>query len=271
MPKSDRPSNENLRAIYDKRAQEYIYRGADGFPARKHRGILEHLQNLAKLRLLEVGCGNGPYLAWLSKRDLTSIVGIDLSPRILIEARKRVQHEGQISIVRLVAADAVTLPFVDASFDLLLASQVIEHIPAARSALREMWRVMRPGGVLIISTDNRDNRVTQALSWPLRFMRRLLGFPEWHPPFPHRSYAQAEFIAMIRQAGFDVLEASTYRFSWPSRLVKMRFLVRFLDSIEERLIRYAPFDRWGDILLLVASRVGAPALVQSDQVNRSEQ
>ncbi len=257
MPKVNRPSDENLRAIYDERAKEYVYTGPDGFPARKHRAILKRLQGLRVQRFLDVGCGNGPYLAWSSRRDFAAVVGMDLSPRILSEARKRVQHEGRPEIVRLVAADAAALPFADASFDLLLSSQLIEHVPADQAALREMRRVMQPGGSLVISTDNRDNRVTQALAWPLRFIRRLLGRPEWRPPFPHRSYSRAEFATMVRQAGFGVLGDSTYRFSWPSRLVKVRPLVRVLDAIEQCLIHHAPFDEWGDILLLVARRADA--------------
>ena len=247
-------SQENLRAVYDQRALEYQYHGPQGAPSRKQRGILQHLHGLVGVRLLEVGCGDGPYLALASQQDAASIVGVDISTLILREARQRVVHEGRAGIVRLAAADAVSLPFADALFDRLLATQVIEHVPRHEAALGEMRRVLRPGGELVISTDHSHNRVTQSLRWPTRVVRRMLGRSENHPAFLHRSYTRAEFLAVLRSAGFEVLELSTYRFSWPTSLGKVRPLVRLLDAVEESLIRHRPWSDWGDILLVVARR-----------------
>jgi ubiquinone/menaquinone biosynthesis C-methylase UbiE len=247
-------SQEDLRAVYDQRAREYQYQGPQGPPSRKQRGILQHLHGLAGLRLLEVGCGDGPYLAAASHEDATVIAGVDISPLILREARQRVRREGRPDTVRLAAADAVALPLADASFDRLLATQVIEHVPRHEAALREMRRVLRPGSELVISTDHRDNRVTQALGWPARTVRRMLGRAEHHPAFLHRSYTRSGFLTLVRSAGFEVLEASTYRFSWPASLGKLRPLVRMLDAVEEHLIRHRPWSAWGDILLVVARR-----------------
>ena len=260
----------DLRAVYDERAQEYVYRGRHARPSRKQRGVIAHLPVFDGLRFLEVGCGDGPYLAWASRTHRRphdtrppgamlrqsgspfAVVGIDISPRILHEARQRVWHGGQPEIAYLAAADAVALPFPDAWFDVLLASQVIEHVPDDARALREMRRVLRPGGTLVISTDHRDNRVSRALAAPTLAVRRLLGRAVYRPPFLHRSYGRAEFVNKLRKAGFTVLEVCTYRFSWPSRLGRVRLLTRLLDILEERLIRYQPWSEWGDMLLVVA-------------------
>lgn len=246
-------SDAELRAAYDERAREYAYAGRQTPPSRKQRGVIAHLPGLHDLRLLEVGCGDGPYLARASKQTPSAVVGIDISPRILHEARQRVQHEGRPEVVRLAAADAVALPFPDAWFDVLLASQVIEHVPDDARALREMRRVLRPGGALIISTDHRDNRVSQALAAPVLTLGHLLGRAAYRPPFLHRSYGRAEFVDMLRQAGFEVMQVCTYRFSWPSRLGRIRPLTRVLDLLEERLIRHRPWSEWGDIVMVVAT------------------
>ncbi len=247
MPDAD------LRAAYDERAREYVYRGARTPPSRKQRGVIAHLPGLDGLHILEVGCGDGPYLTWISTQAPSAVVGVDISPRILGEARQRVQHEGRAELVRLAAADAVALPFPDARFDLLLASQMIEHVPDDARALREMRRVLRPGGTLVISTDHRDNRVSQALAAPTLAVRRLLGRAAYRPPFLHRSYGRAEFAGLLRQAGFEVRQQCTYRFSWPSRLGRVRFFTRSLDLLEERLVRRHPWSEWGDIVIVVAA------------------
>jgi len=245
---------QNLRQIYDQRAIEYCYHESQGFPARKHRGILACLPELHGVRWLEVGCGDGPYLTWGSQREPVVCVGVDISSRILEQARERVRHEGQPERVCLSTADAVALPFADTSFDIVLASQVIEHVPDDAAALYEMRRVLRFGGTLVISTDHRDNRVTQGLTWPAHVLRRALGRLDYHPPFLHRSYGLDEFTALLHQAGFEVHESATFRFSWPTSLARAGGLVRILDVFEERLTRHAPWNRWGDIILLVATR-----------------
>jgi ubiquinone/menaquinone biosynthesis C-methylase UbiE len=245
---------DDLRAVYDQRAREYVYHGPRGPLSRKHRGIIAHLPDLHGLRFLEVGCGDGPYLTWVSQGHIECALGVDLSPRILLEAKKRVQAEGHAESVHLAAADAVALPFAAESFDLVLASQVIEHVPDDAAALRAMRRVLRPGGLLVISTDHRDNRVTQALAAPTRAVRRLLRRPEYQPPFPHRSYTQAEFSALVRDAGLHVVECTTFRFSWPRWIARLRPLVRALDAVEQRLIRHPPWSGWGDIVLVVAKK-----------------
>jgi len=246
MPDTD------LRSAYDERAKEYVYPGRPAPPSRKQRGVIAHLPALEGQRLLEVGCGDGPYLAWASAQSPSGAVGVDISLRILGEARRRVQHEGRADPLHLAAADAIALPFPDACFDVLLASQVIEHVPDDVRALREMRRVLRPGGRLVISTDHRDNRVSQALAAPTLAVRRLLGRTEYHPPFLHRSYGRAEFLGLLRQAGFEVLQACTYRFSWPPRLGRVRLLTQLLDMLEEQAILRHPWSEWGDIVLIVA-------------------
>lgn len=249
---ADKRATERLRALYDERAAAYAYRGADGFPARKHRGILAALEPLPRGRLLEVGCGQGPYVAWAARHGFPAVVGVDLSPLILLEAQKRVRGESDPERVHLVAADAAALPFRRGVFDVILCTQVIEHVPDEAAALDDMRRLATQDAWLVLSTDNRANRITQALLLPSTVLRRLLHRSAWHPPFPHRSYAMAEFCALARRAGWVVVRASTYRFSWPARLGRVPLLVRALDAVEGLLIRLPWFRAWGDILLLVA-------------------
>lgn len=94
-------------------------------------------------RVLEVGCGEGRQLRAIGRRfPSASLVGIDLPDVELVEAWDDVESA-------MVQASALSLPFADKSFDLVLALEVLEHLPDPRQALQEIARV--GSGVLVAS------------------------------------------------------------------------------------------------------------------------
>jgi 2-polyprenyl-3-methyl-5-hydroxy-6-metoxy-1,4-benzoquinol methylase len=101
-------------------------------------------------RVLEVGCGTAALAAALSERG-ADVVASDVSLRWLALARKRLGD----SPVQLVACAAETLPFPDESFDVVAASDVIEHVEDPSRFVGEAARVLRPGGLLFLATPNR--------------------------------------------------------------------------------------------------------------------
>ena len=102
----------------------------------------------------DVGCGNGVYLAELVRRGHgRRLVGADLSPGMLRAARQRTGRPGPA----LVAADAAALPLRDSSADLTLAMHMLYHVPEPEVALRELRRVTRPGGRLVVGLNGADH------------------------------------------------------------------------------------------------------------------
>lgn len=100
------------------------------------------------LRVLDVGCGAGPGLRFLRARGQWA-VGVDLVYYPLAEAARLVSAAG------LVQADVgAVLPFSTGSFDLLLLSEIVEHLPDEQPLLRECARVLRPGGRVVVTTPN---------------------------------------------------------------------------------------------------------------------
>lgn len=95
---------------------------------------------------LAVGCGTGEEAATLARELNLDVTGIDVGDRFSEEARRH---------ARLMLGDATALDFADASFDLVYCYHVLEHIPLPASAVLEMARVLRDGGLCWIGTPNR--------------------------------------------------------------------------------------------------------------------
>ena len=96
----------------------------------------------APLRIADIGCGMGASLDQLAK--LGTVIGADFSPTALAFARSRTREP-------LVAAALPSLPFADGFFDVVCALDVIEHIDDDFAAVRELCRICRPGGLLVLT------------------------------------------------------------------------------------------------------------------------
>lgn len=127
-------------------------------------------------RVLDVGSADGPSAAWLPGR-----IALDIDPRGL--------RNGDV------CASADTMPFADETFDVVSAFDVIEHFPADRTILLELWRVLKPGGVLLIAVP--------AYQWAWSAFDVRSGH--------YRRYTRHSLSAAVTAAGFSV-QHTTYAF-----------------------------------------------------------
>src|SRR5262249_10871028 len=105
--------------------------------------------------ILDVGCGTAPLMvafAQQMKRDSAKIVGVDIAFRWLVAAKKRLAEAG--FDLPLICACAEALPFPDHAFDRVASESVLENIADQRTMLLEVDRVLKPDGVLFVSTPN---------------------------------------------------------------------------------------------------------------------
>ena len=98
--------------------------------------------------VLEVGVGTGLTLPHY-RRD-HDVTGIDISPEMLSVARRRVKHLGLGHVRALMGMDASQLAFADASFEVVVAAYVMSVVPDPSAVMREIERVCRPGGDVVI-------------------------------------------------------------------------------------------------------------------------
>jgi SAM-dependent methyltransferase len=135
-------------------ARVELHRRFSTNPGSFHRWVFDHLDLPAAARVLEVGCGPG-YLWWTNADRVPpgwSAVLTDFSPGMLAVARRRLGGRYAFAV-----ADAGALPHPKAAFDAVVANHMLYHVPDRPRTVRELARVLKPGGALYATTNGRDH------------------------------------------------------------------------------------------------------------------
>lgn len=150
---------------------------AGAAPVAEARTLIESLlrpDDIVGHDVLDAGCGAGDYSAAFAGMGAHRVAGFDLSAGSLRRAR------GNAPAAGLALASMAALPFPAASFDVVWAWGVLHYAPDARAALREMVRVLRPGGVMVIHTlragswSNLERTAARILSRSPRALQTML-------------------------------------------------------------------------------------------------
>lgn len=165
----DRPWKQVMEELADDDVHEEFYASRNPFVSYMHNRriavICDLIEREAATRVLEVGCGDGFVLEALSEKTDAELTGIELSETRLARARRRAPG------ARLVLGDARQLPFASDAFDLVICTEVLEHIPEPERAINEIRRVTRVGGIAVVTVPNETNwRMGRAmlLRFPIR-------------------------------------------------------------------------------------------------------
>lgn len=177
---------------------------ADPALKRRARRLIEELDPCPSERILDAGCGDGFYLHLLSNLGEFELVGLDNDSRALASAKRNLKG----AKLKLVEGDILKTPFKSNHFDKIVSSEVLEHLEDDLSALKELKRVLRPGGVLVITVPNHHYPfLWDPVNWVLEkvFHTHIKdGFWAgiWNQHF--RLYSKEELRETIIKAGFKI-------------------------------------------------------------------
>jgi dolichol-phosphate mannosyltransferase len=117
---------------------------------KRYNVVMDMLDN--KDRVLDIGCGSSKII-----KDIPQMVGLDINHRTL----RYLSKDGY----KVVEGDITSLPFKDGSFETVICSQVIEHIPQEKFDLKEIKRVLQKDGILILGTPDYDRKLWHIVEW----------------------------------------------------------------------------------------------------------
>ncbi|OAI51556.1 hypothetical protein AYO46_07845, partial [Betaproteobacteria bacterium SCGC AG-212-J23] len=186
-------------AEYSKAAERYDEKWAFYLEATT-RETLRRMPMGPAARVLDVGCGTGELLRRLrAKYPDAALAGLDPVAEMLDVAREKLSGREDLRI-----GYADSLPWPAASFDVLVSCNMFHYITHPVEALKEMARVIRPGGALVLTDWCDDYLACRLCNLYLRLTNRAF----------YKTYREAECFSLLRRAGFSAVRLERYKISW---------------------------------------------------------
>jgi len=172
---------------------------------RRVRTIFEWIDPQDDHVILDCACGRGFYLNMIRYTSRCALVGLELEDAIIRKAQRNVGHLPGITLTR---GNIYALPFPDGYFDGVILSEILEHIDDDVAGLREVWRVLKPGGVVAITVPHANYPfLWDPINWTLE---RTLKRPIRRGPLAGiwanhvRLYRREQLRGAVEAAGFVV-------------------------------------------------------------------
>lgn len=201
-----KPTTETLNKIWQQVPPDYYQKGIENnflqrfWHYQKLKNVCDLIDNNPK-DVLDVGCASGWLLSEVAKNyPKAQCTGIDVYKKALDYGSKNYKN------LKLIEADAHKLPFSEKSFDLIICTEVLEHVQDPKGVLQEIKRVLKPGGVVIVEMDT--NNLLFRLIWFgwTRFKGRV-----WKDSHLHQ-FNQKRIKKIIINSGLSLLKQKFFNF-----------------------------------------------------------
>jgi ubiquinone/menaquinone biosynthesis C-methylase UbiE len=247
------PSLSEVSDAYDQRFAQGTLRESESF----YRWVLRRLDPSRHKALLDVSCGEGHLLHWASRLYDTDGCGVDLSRVALL-----ISHE-QLDEAGLARCDGIALPFADCSFDYVTNLGSLEHYADIPLGIREMARVLRPGGRAAILLPN--SYYLADIVWQV--MRTGYG-PSHQQPMEQFATA-GEWRDLLEEGGLEPKQTHPYNFRFPFRAADWQWYRgrprRFLNLL---ISPFVPFHL-SYCFLFICQRATTASVVESVECTSS--
>lgn len=187
----------NIKQLMDSRYQDQnaynmVYLWDDLRTKELTRHIIGAIFPTHNSTILEIGCGNGGSASYID--ECKEYIGTDLSEVAISQASLEYGKKPNFTFMEM---DAMKFKFEEDRFDVVIAREVIEHLPNPINCLKEAFRVLKSGGMLVVTSPNRD-------SLHLR-VNRMLGYQDFTCSFDHiKEFTFQEAVEMLTQVGFTI-------------------------------------------------------------------
>jgi SAM-dependent methyltransferase len=195
------------------------------------------LPDLNNLKVLEIGCGRGAFSRLVAQKfPSIRLTAIDIS-EVAIDDAKKMALDIDFNV-----GDAEKLEFPDASFDFIFSCETLEHLPHPINMTKEVYRVLKPGGKFIITTENYFNGMM--LLWLKSWILKK-PFDSGSGEQPHENFFLFYGVSSrIRRSGLKISHTESNHFQWlalpgfnPAKLCTQDFKNPFFKKL------FKPFGR----------------------------
>ena len=179
-------AKQKSKSYFDSHRKSRLARG--GYWRHDYRRPLEEIARIRPDRLIDIGCGPGAFLSLVEKTfPFIQLNALDLSEEMIRETRERLSGTAVATV-----GDSEKMPLGSEQYQVVTCNMSIHHYPHPQDAVNEMFRILKPGGVLLLNDMDCVAPVRAAANW---LFPRLPGGDV-------KMYNRKEIEGMVRRAGF---------------------------------------------------------------------